>query len=206
QVFRRCGGRGGLGGCSRPCCCHAQGNQERAYLPRRQALIGLRHRGHEAIAPTVPRLDHALRLPRVSNCPAGLLNTRLQRRLANELLGPQVLEEILLGDNAVAMGDEVVQDVEDLRAERNTPASAAQFTAAYIQRIVTKEILHGACPSACNDAVLRTRLTVDSHEITTKIPHLCHQSIMLLRLWRRTFPPPCLVVQEAVRDPRVWQT
>ena len=41
-----------------------------------------------------------------------------------------MLEEGLLGDNAIAMGDEVAQDVEDLRAERDTPAGPVQFTAA----------------------------------------------------------------------------
>src|SRR5262249_20423568 len=34
-------------------------------------------------------------------------------------------------------------------------------------------------------------LPADCHKITTKIPHLCHQIIMLSRRWRRTFPPPC---------------
>jgi hypothetical protein len=55
-----------------------------------------------------------------------------------------VLEEILLGDDTVALGNEVAQDVEYLRAELDTPASAAQFTAARVERIITKEILHGA--------------------------------------------------------------
>jgi hypothetical protein len=55
-----------------------------------------------------------------------------------------VLEQIMLGDHAVTVDDEVAQDIEDLRAELDTPASAAQFTAARVERIVAKELLHGA--------------------------------------------------------------
>ena len=90
------------------------------------------------------RLDEPLRLSRVSDRLACLHDAGVQRRLANELLRPQVLEEFLPGDNAVAMGDEISQDVEHLRAELDQRASAAQFTAARVERIVTKEIPHGA--------------------------------------------------------------
>jgi len=106
--------------------------------------VGFLHSGHEAIAPTVQCLDDPLRLPRVSDRAAGLLNARLQRRLADELLGPEMLEEILLGDKAVAVRDEVAQDVEYLRAQVDTPSSTAQFTAARIERIITEKIPHGA--------------------------------------------------------------
>jgi hypothetical protein len=41
----------------------------------------------------VQRLDHALRLPRITDRPAGLLDAGLQRRLADELLGPQAIRE-----------------------------------------------------------------------------------------------------------------
>jgi hypothetical protein len=55
-----------------------------------------------------------------------------------------MLEEILLGDEAVAVRDEVAQDVEYLRAQVDTPSSTAQFTAARIERIIPEKISHGA--------------------------------------------------------------
>src|SRR5262245_41857696 len=98
------------------------------------------------------------------------------------------------------MDDEVAQDVEHLRAEGDTPARAAQFTPARVKRILTKEILHGAGSSAWNDSVLRTHRSADSHESTTKIPHLCHQFIMFPRSWRCTFSLSLTpVIQESRR-------
>src|SRR5262249_59375424 len=120
---------------------------------------------------------------------ARLLDAGLQRRITDKLLGPQVIEELLLGDHAVTLGDEVAQDVEDLGAELDERARAAQFTAVRVERIVPKKILHGTCSSACH--LPENVLPADCHETTTKIPHLCHHIIMLSRLGRRTFPLPC---------------
>jgi hypothetical protein len=92
----------------------------------------------------VQRLDDPLRFSRVSNRPAGLLDAGLQRRLADKLLRPKVLKKIVLGDNAIALGDEVAQDVEHLRTDRDTSAGPVQFSAVRVERIITKEILHGA--------------------------------------------------------------
>jgi hypothetical protein len=103
----------------------------------------------------VQRLNEPLRLPFIPDRLASLHDTRTQRRLTDELLGPRVLKELLPEDNAVAMGDEVEQDVEHLRAEFDQHAHAAPFTAVRVERIVTKEILHGAWPSTCIDASLR---------------------------------------------------
>src|SRR5262249_42666432 len=113
----------------------------------------------------------------------------LQRRSTDKLLGPQVLKQLLLGDHAVTLGDEVAQDVEDLGAELDERARAAQFTAVRIERIGPKKILHGTCSSACH--LPENVLPADCHETTTKIPHLCHHSIMFPCLGRRTFPPSC---------------
>src|SRR5262249_23921788 len=97
--------------------------------PLHRAGLALLDRGHAAIAAAVQRLDQALRLPRIADRSASLLDAGLQRRITDKLLGPQVLEELLLGDNAVTLGDEVAQDVEDLGAELDERARAAQFTA-----------------------------------------------------------------------------
>jgi hypothetical protein len=84
-----------------------------------------------------------LRLSCVTDRLARLHDAGVQRRLADELLGPQGIEKLLPGDGAVAMGDEVAQDVEHLRAELDQCARAAQFPAARVERIVTKQMPHG---------------------------------------------------------------
>jgi hypothetical protein len=84
-----------------------------------------------------------LRLPCIADCLARLLDAGFQGCLADELLRPQVFEEILMGGDVVAMGNEIAQDVEDLRAEPGMLASPVQFTAARVECVITKEIPHG---------------------------------------------------------------
>jgi len=108
------------------------------------ALTRLFRRGHEAIATAVQRLDEPLRLPCVTDRLTGLFDAGIQRGLTDELLGPQVIEKLLPGDDSSAMGDEIEQDIKHFRAELDHHACAAQFIAARVQHIVTKEVPHGA--------------------------------------------------------------
>jgi hypothetical protein len=58
-------------------------------------------------------------------------------------LRPEVLQEFLAGEHAVAMNDEIGQHVEHFRAKLDQSARAAQFTPLRVERLVTKEIPHG---------------------------------------------------------------
>ena len=63
------------------------------------------------------RLDEPLRLSCVPDRLARLSDTGIQRCFTDKLLGPQVVEDLLPGYDAVAMGNEIDEDVEHLRAE-----------------------------------------------------------------------------------------
>ena len=53
----------------------------------------------------------------------------VQRRLADELLGPQLLQQLLLGDEALTLLDEVGQHIEHLWLQRHQCPGPTQLIA-----------------------------------------------------------------------------
>ena len=69
---------------------------------------------HEAVAPAVQGVDKPLCLPSIARGATDRFDAGVQRRLAHNLLGPEMLQQLLLGDNAVVMHDEIGQHIEHL--------------------------------------------------------------------------------------------
>jgi hypothetical protein len=99
-------------------------------------------RRHKAIAMAVHRVQEAWRPSTVSQCLADGHDARVQGGIANELLGPHVLEELGLGNDTVAVGEQVGQHLKPFGAEVDPRPSAVQLIALRVQDIVVKEIAH----------------------------------------------------------------
>jgi hypothetical protein len=71
------------------------------------------HLPHKAIAKAGARLNEPLRTPRVPESLPHCPQSALQRRGANTLCGPDVRTQLVLGNNAVAVLQEIEEHVED---------------------------------------------------------------------------------------------
>ena len=76
----------------------------------------------------VQRLNDALAAPRVPHRLARRQDTGLQRRIAHELLRPQVRDQLVLHNHAIPMRDQVGQQLKDLGPHRiRTPAQCSSW-------------------------------------------------------------------------------
>ena len=95
---------------------------------RRLGTVATRpDRRDEAVAAAVDGLDDALLGAVVADGAAGRLDATRERRLADEAVAPDVVEQLVLADDAVAVLDEVGEDAEDLRLDRHGRAGVAQL-------------------------------------------------------------------------------
>lgn len=158
------------------------GEQASRLLAIRWLMAPLLDGCHEAVAPTVQSVDKPLFLPNIARGATDRFNARVQRRLAHNLLGPEMLQQLLLGDNAVAVHNEIGQHIEHLGSHLDWHTRSAQLIALGVKRIVPKHIAH--CPpsrldrwplrddprapvwSLCRST--RHRTGRDYHEMTTK--------------------------------------
>ena len=74
----------------------------------------------EAVAPSVHGLDESLGPAVVAQCPADLLDAGGERRFAHELVPPDAIEQLLLGDEQVPALEEEHHDIEGLGFEIDT--------------------------------------------------------------------------------------
>jgi hypothetical protein len=95
------------------------GNGAQHPIVRRR--VGLFLHWHDETIPTpTGGRDIPWRLWRVLQGPACRPNTAARSIVRNELVRPQTLEQLVAGDDAVAMPYEIGEDVEDLRPQRDT--------------------------------------------------------------------------------------
>jgi hypothetical protein len=100
------------------------------------------HWRNETIPPPTGRGDIPWRLGTVLQGMAGGSNTAAQGIVRDELVRPQALEELIAGDDAVAMRQEIGQDIKDLRSQRDESPASTQFIALGVEAIVAKDIAH----------------------------------------------------------------
>ena len=72
------------------------------------------HLGDELVAPAVHGADHTLGTAAVAQRLAGTLDPRCERRLADEGVTPDLLQQLALGHDPVAVLDEHDEEVEHL--------------------------------------------------------------------------------------------
>ena len=97
---------------------------------------------HKAIALAVQRAHETRGPPPLSKRLAQRRDTGFQDFVPDKLVGPQVLEEFVLGHHPIAMGQEVGEDLQHFAPHLERRASAMQLSALGIQDIVAKEVAH----------------------------------------------------------------
>ena len=90
--------------------------------------------------------DHGLILAAVADRLARGVDPARQRRFGDDAAVPDRLDQIVLGDDVVAVFDQVNQQIEHLRLDRDALAAAGQFAEVDIEHMVGKVKLHGFIP------------------------------------------------------------
>ena len=91
---------------------------------------------------------------RISRCSLAAVADRLargidaagQRRLRHDAAAPDRRDHVVLADHAVAVLDQIDQQVEHLRLDRDALALAMQFAPVDVEDVVFKEKLHVCAP------------------------------------------------------------
>src|SRR5262249_12821420 len=105
----------------------------------------LRHHGSdETEALARDGADQLLLLAAVAERLARGVDAAGQRRIRHDPATPDRSDEIVLGDDAVAILHQVDQEVEYLRLDGNALGAAAQLATVGIERVIVKEELHVA--------------------------------------------------------------
>ena len=134
----------------------------------RRAVLPHLDRPHKAIALAVQRAQEARRPPPLPQRLAQGLNTGGQRLVPDKLVGPQVLEELLLGDYPIAMRQEVDEHLKDFAPELDWLPGVMQLMALGVKHIVAKDVAHRLPP--CRLGAQRT----PGHPVGGRSPRLSH--------------------------------
>jgi hypothetical protein len=114
----------------------------------------------------VQRADLRLRLAVVADRGPRLLDAAVQRRVADDTAAPQGLEELRARHGAVAIRDEIDQQLEDLRLYGDGLPLAPQLETRRIELEVLEPVDHGGLkPPSLFSTIL--------HQIITVWPFLC---------------------------------
>jgi hypothetical protein len=70
-----------------------------------------------------------------------------------------VIEELLAGDDAITMGSQIGEAIEDLAAELDGLSSPAQLEPLCVESAVAKDVEHGAQSSPSNNLALFPNVT-----------------------------------------------
>ena len=105
----------------------------------------------EAVAAPVDRAHDRLTLAVVTDRATRGLDAGRERGLADEPVAPDVVEELFFGDHPLAVDDEVGEDVEHLRFDRDRNPAPAQLEERRVELDVTEAVDHGRGPRASRD-------------------------------------------------------
>src|SRR5262249_33843021 len=106
-----------------------------------------RHLRHHAIALAIERLQEPLAPPAVSNRLAHGFDRTLECGVADELLGPDLLAQLLLGDDPVGMDQHIGQDLKHLAPQPVDAPGAGQLRALRIEGTLAEDVQHRGTPS-----------------------------------------------------------
>ena len=102
--------------------------------------------GDKAIAAAAERFDEALLPSAVPSGLAGGCHVLVHGGVADALRRPEVLNQFILGDDAITMRNEVGEHIENLRPKWTGLPAVTEFVQVRVQCIITKDIDHGPPP------------------------------------------------------------
>jgi hypothetical protein len=121
----------------------------------------LLHWRDETISTPTDSRDIPRRLGRILQGATSRPNTAAQGVVSDELVRPQALEQLVAGDDTVAMCQEVGEDIEDLRSQRHKCPGSAQFILLGVETIIAKDVAHRSV--SCLVEVAATRVLLERH-------------------------------------------
>src|SRR5262249_60010375 len=114
------------------------GGEDRCQLADR--FVPFAHRADKADPFAVCSANEALLLAAVADRAARRVDPRAQGRFRDDPPVPHGGEKIVLGNDAVAVADRVLEKVEDLRLERDQRTTTPQLASRRIQREIFKRV------------------------------------------------------------------
>ena len=119
------------------------GRGHRQIRQRLESELLLRHyRRDKAIAAPAERLHDALGAATVTHGFANRHDAVVEGGIADELIRPDVLEQLLPGHDAVAMQNQKGERIEDARFERNKLAAPPHLTKTRIEFAIAECVFH----------------------------------------------------------------
>ena len=115
--------------------------------------------------------DHDLILAAVADRLARGVDPARQRGLGDDAAIPHRLDQIVLGDDVVAVFDQVNQEIEHLRLDRHALAAAGQFAKVDIKHMVGKMKLHGFIPVKTSQ-VISDRQVISGHFVPQEVDRI----------------------------------
>ena len=110
----------------------------------------------KAIAAAAERFDDALLPSAVPSGLAGGCHVLVHGGIADALRRPEVLNQFILGDDAITMRNEVGEHIENLRPKWAGLPAVTEFVQVRVQCIVTKDIDHGPLLAPRRERILPT--------------------------------------------------
>ena len=98
--------------------------------------------------------DEPLLLAAVADRASRRIDAAGQRRFRDDPAVPDGVDDLVLGDDAAAVGDEKGENVEDLRLNGDRPVRLQQFATIGVERVVVEEIEHGRLARPSGTAIL----------------------------------------------------
>src|SRR5262252_6768552 len=92
------------------------------------------------------RPDKALLLAGVADGLANRVDVTGDRRFRHDSAAPYCLQQVVLANDAVAVPDEMQQQVEDLRPDRHDSRAMCELPAFRVQHVAAKRELHVGTP------------------------------------------------------------
>jgi hypothetical protein len=125
-------------------------------VPTRGLVVAYLDGCDEAITATAERLDDALLLPAIPNGLAGGCHVLVHGGVADAWRRPEVLNQLILGDDAIAMRNEVGKHIENLGPKWAGSLSVTESVQVCVQCIVTEDIDHGPLLAPRRERILPT--------------------------------------------------
>ena len=117
------------------------------------------------------RLDQPLFLAAVADRLAGAVQSRRQRRFRNDASAPDGGHEIVLADDALAIADQIDEDIENLRRKGNQVAAVPQLPAVSVEHVVFEQVKQLAAPLAARDGGPLPRVAKNKDQGKKKVSH-----------------------------------
>src|SRR5215813_11553674 len=102
--------------------------------------------GNKTIAAPMDRLDQALFAATVAQSTPRRPEPLREGALTDTLVGPELFQEFVFGDDAIALLHEVDEHIEALALQGAEGAAVAEFVTLRIELVIIKGIEHAAAP------------------------------------------------------------